>query len=39
VDAAWISYPAPGGVKLAAAGPAAEFALLDLDSAARKVLS
>ena len=39
VDAAWISYPAPGGVKLADVGPAAEFALLDLDSAARKVLS
>jgi ATP phosphoribosyltransferase regulatory subunit len=39
VEAAWISYPVPGGVKLAAAGPAAEFAFLDLDSAAQKVLS
>jgi ATP phosphoribosyltransferase regulatory subunit len=39
VEAAWISYPAPGGVKLAAAVPTAEFALLDLDSAAAEVLS
>ncbi len=39
VDAAWISYPTPGGVKLAAADPAGEFALLDVESAARKVLS
>ena len=40
VDARWISYPAPGGVKLAAADPTGrEFALLDVGSAARRVLS
>ncbi len=39
VDARWISYPAPGGVKLATADPAGEFAMLDLESAAREVLS
>ncbi len=39
VEARWISYPAPGGVKLAAADPAGEFALLDIESAARAVLA
>src|ERR671912_2305783 len=39
VEAAWISYPASGGVKLAPADTAAEFALLDAESAARMVLS
>jgi ATP phosphoribosyltransferase regulatory subunit len=39
VDARWVSYPAPGGVKLATANPAGEFALLDVESVARKVLS
>ncbi len=39
VEATWLSYPAPGGVKLAPADTAAEFALLDAESAARMVLS
>jgi ATP phosphoribosyltransferase regulatory subunit len=38
VEAAWISYPAPGGVKLAPADLAAEFALLDVETVAREVL-
>jgi ATP phosphoribosyltransferase regulatory subunit len=38
VDAAWISYPAPGGVKLAAADPAGEFFFMSPESVARTVL-
>ena len=39
VEAAWISYPAPGGVKLAPADLTGEFALLDVESVARKMFS
>jgi ATP phosphoribosyltransferase regulatory subunit len=39
VDARWISYPAAGGVKLAPADTFAQFALLDVETAAREVLS
>jgi ATP phosphoribosyltransferase regulatory subunit len=39
VEAAWISYPSTGGVKLAAADPPGEFVFMDAESAARKVLS
>jgi hypothetical protein len=38
VEATWISYPATGGVKLAAADPAGEFALMSFESVARTVL-
>jgi ATP phosphoribosyltransferase regulatory subunit len=38
VDAAWISYPAPGGVKLATADPAGEFSFMSPESVARTVL-
>jgi len=38
VDAAWISYPAPGGVKLATVDPAGEFVFMSPESAARTVL-
>jgi ATP phosphoribosyltransferase regulatory subunit len=38
VDAAWISYPAPGGVKLATADPAGEFVFMSPESVARMVL-
>ena len=38
VDAAWISYPAPGGVKLATADPAGEFVFMSPESVARTVL-
>jgi ATP phosphoribosyltransferase regulatory subunit len=38
VDAAWISYPAPGGVKLATADPAGEFVFMNPESVARTVL-
>jgi ATP phosphoribosyltransferase regulatory subunit len=38
VEAAWISYPTTGGVKLAAADPAGEFASMSFDSVARTVL-
>src|SRR5919107_1219806 len=38
VDAAWISYPAPGGVKLAIADPAGEFVFMTPESVARTVL-
>ena len=40
VEARWIGYPTPGGVKLAGADAAGEeFASLDLEAAARWVLS
>jgi ATP phosphoribosyltransferase regulatory subunit len=39
IDAAWISYPAPGGVKLATADPPGEFAFMDARSAAKLVLA
>ena len=38
VDAAWISYPAPGGVKVATTDPAGEFVLMSPESVARTVL-
>jgi hypothetical protein len=38
VEAAWISYPAAGGVKLAAADPAGEFVSMSFESVARTVL-
>src|SRR5919112_619031 len=38
VDAAWISYPAPGGVKLATADPAGEFVFMSPESVVRTVL-
>jgi ATP phosphoribosyltransferase regulatory subunit len=39
IDAAWISYPAPGGVKLATASPPGEFAFMDARSVAKAVLA
>ena len=39
VEAAWISYPAAGGVKLATADPPGEFVFMDAESVARTVLS
>ena len=39
IDAAWISYPAAGGVKLATADPPGEFASMSPESVAKKVLS
>ena len=39
VEAAWISYPATGGVKLATADSPGEFVFMDPESAARKVLT
>ena len=39
VEAAWISYPADGGVKLAPADPPGEFVFTDHRSVARAVLS
>ena len=39
VEAAWISYPAEGGVKLASVDPPGEFAPMDYPSVARAVLS
>jgi hypothetical protein len=38
VEAAWISYPATGGVKIATADPAAEFVFMSSESVARLVL-
>jgi ATP phosphoribosyltransferase regulatory subunit len=38
VDAAWISYPAAGGVKLATTDSAAEFVFMSTESAASAVL-
>jgi ATP phosphoribosyltransferase regulatory subunit len=38
VEAAWISYPTAGGVKLATADPAGEFVSMSLESVARLVL-
>ena len=38
VEAAWISYPAQGGFKLATADPAGEFVLMSPESVARTVL-
>lgn len=39
VGAAWISYPAPGGVKLAPAEPGGEFVFAPLDAVVEKVLA
>lgn len=39
VEAAWISYPTTGGVKLAIADPPGELVFMDPESAARTVLS
>jgi ATP phosphoribosyltransferase regulatory subunit len=39
IDAAWISYPAAGGVKLAAVAPPGEFSFMDTWSVAEAVLS
>lgn len=39
VEAAWISYPTTGGVKLATADPPGELVFMDPESAARTVLS
>jgi ATP phosphoribosyltransferase regulatory subunit len=38
VEAAWISYPAAGGVKVATADPAGEFVFMSVESVARTVL-
>jgi hypothetical protein len=38
VEAAWISYPATGGVKIATADPATEFVFMRTESVARLVL-
>jgi hypothetical protein len=38
VEAAWISYPATGGVKIATADAAAEFVFMSPQSVARTVL-
>jgi ATP phosphoribosyltransferase regulatory subunit len=38
VEAAWISYPAMDGVKIAAADPPGEFALMSFESVAKTVL-
>jgi len=38
VEAAWISYPAQGGVKLATTDPAGEFGFMSHESVARTVL-
>jgi ATP phosphoribosyltransferase regulatory subunit len=38
VDAAWISYPVAGGVKLATVDPAGEFVFMTPEAAARMVL-
>jgi len=38
VEAAWICYPAEGGVKLAEVGPPGEFGFMDLRSVAETVL-
>ena len=38
VEAAWISYPAAGGVKLATTDPPGEFVFMSPESAARTVL-
>lgn len=39
VEAAWISYPAKGGIKLATTDPPGDFVFMDAVSAARTVLS
>ncbi|HET9964147.1 MAG TPA: ATP phosphoribosyltransferase regulatory subunit [Rubrobacter sp.] len=38
VEAAWISYPAAGGVKVATADPAGEFVFMSVESVARMML-
>ena len=38
VEAAWICYPAEGGVKLASADPPGEFGFMDFRSVAETVL-
>ena len=39
VDAAWISYPAKAGVKLAAVDPPGEFVFMDVRAVAETVLA
>ncbi|MCA1688197.1 MAG: ATP phosphoribosyltransferase regulatory subunit [Actinobacteria bacterium] len=39
VDASWVCYPAPGGLKLARAEPGGEFELAAVDEIAGRVLS
>ena len=39
VEAAWISYPATGGVKLATTDPPGDFVFMDAETVARTVLS
>ncbi len=39
VDASWVGYPAPGGLKLAPAEPGGEFELTPLETVAGRVLS
>ena len=39
VEAAWISYPATGGVKVATSDPAGEFVFMSPESVARTVLA
>jgi ATP phosphoribosyltransferase regulatory subunit len=38
VEAAWISYPATGGVKVATADPAGDFVFMSPESVAKTVL-
>jgi ATP phosphoribosyltransferase regulatory subunit len=39
VDASWVCYPAPGGLKLARTEPAGEFELVPVEGVARRVLT
>jgi hypothetical protein len=39
VDAPWVCYPAPGGLKLARAEPGREFELTPVKKVAGRVLS
>jgi hypothetical protein len=39
VDASWVCYPAPGGLKLARAEPGGEFELAAVEEVAGRVLS
>jgi ATP phosphoribosyltransferase regulatory subunit len=39
VDASWVCYPAPGGLKLARAEPGSEFELVPVEEVARRVLT
>jgi hypothetical protein len=38
VDAGWVCYPAPNGVKLAASEPGARFEAVGIEDVAEKVL-